>query len=133
MESKLKLLEMTQAVINRMSSNSFVFKGWSVTIVAGLSAFATTDSNKKLLLVALSATILLWAVDAYYLSFERQYRKLYEKIAKQKPETIDFSLKLPAFPRIRSWICALKAPILIGFYGSASLLILITAFLIKVW
>ena len=37
MESKLKHLEMIQAVINRMASNSFVFKGWSVSIIAGLS------------------------------------------------------------------------------------------------
>ena len=88
MDVKIKQLEMLQAVINRMASNSFVFKGWSVTIIAGLSAFATSDSNKKLLLVAFLATLLLWAVDAYYLSLERQYRLLYEKRAKQKPKEI---------------------------------------------
>lgn len=124
---------MVQAVINRMSSNSFVFKGWSVTIIAGLSAFATTDANKKLLLVAFFATLLLWAVDAYYLSLERQYRKLYEGLAAQKPEKISFSMKLPDYPKVRSWVDALRAPLLLGFYGFAVVLIVITVILIKVW
>lgn len=133
MDVKIKQLEMLQAVINRMASNSFVFKGWSVTIIAGLSAFATSDSNKKLLLVAFLATLLLWAVDAYYLSLERQYRLLYEKWAKQKPKEISLSMKLPEYSKLKSWLKALFAPVLLGFYGVASVLIVVTVILIKVW
>lgn len=133
MEVKIKQLEMLQAVINRMASNSFVFKGWSVTIIAGLSAFATSDSSKKLLLVAFLATLLLWAVDAYYLSLERQYRLLYEKRAKQKPKEISLSMKLPEYSKLKSWLKALFAPVLLGFYGAASVLIVVTVILIKVW
>lgn len=133
MDVKIKQLEMLQAVINRMASNSFVFKGWSVTIIAGLSAFATSDSNKKLLLVAFLATLLLWAVDAYYLSLERQYRLLYEKWAKQKPKEIILSMKLPEYSKLKSWLKALFAPVLLGFYGVASVLIVVTVILIKVW
>lgn len=133
MDVKIKQLEMLQAVINRMASNSFVFKGWSVTIIAGLSAFATSDSNKKLLLVAFLATLLLWAVDAYYLSLERQYRLLYEKQAKQKPKKVSLSMKLPQYSKLKSWLKALVAPVLLGFYGAASVLIVVTVILIKVW
>lgn len=133
MDVKIKQLEMLQAVINRMASNSFVFKGWSVTIIAGLSAFATSDSNKKLLLVAFLATLLLWAVDAYYLSLERQYRLLYEKRAKQKPKEISLSMKLSEYSKLKSWLKALFAPVLLGFYGAASFLIVVTVILIKVW
>ncbi len=133
MDVKIKQLEMLQAVINRMASNSFVFKGWSVTIIAGLSAFATSDSNKKLLLVAFLATLLLWAVDAYYLSLERQYRLLYEKRAKQKPKEISLSMKLSEYSKLKSWLKALFAPVLLGFYGAASVLIVVTVILIKVW
>ena len=133
MDVKIKQLEMLQAVINRMASNSFVFKGWSVTIIAGLSAFATSDSNKKLLMVAFLATLLLWAVDAYYLSLERQYRLLYEKRAKQKPKEISLSMKLSEYSKLKSWLKALFAPVLLGFYGAASVLIVVTVILIKVW
>ena len=34
MESKIAHLEMVQAVITRMAGNSFLIKGWSVTLVA---------------------------------------------------------------------------------------------------
>ena len=131
MEAKLKHLEMIQAVINRMASNSFVFKGWAVTIIAGLSAFAAKDANKRLLLVAFFATTLFWAVDAYYLSLEREYRKLYEHTNQKTEKNIDLSMALSSYPRMIVWAKALIAPILVGFYGIAAVLIIGTVILIK--
>jgi hypothetical protein len=131
-EDKRKHLEMIQNVINRMASNSFVFKGWSVTILAGLSAFATRDANKKLLLVAFFATLLLWAIDAYYLSLERKYRELYAKVAAKKPRSIDFSMTLAKYSKSRAWVSTMFSPILLGFYGSALLLIVGTVILIRI-
>jgi hypothetical protein len=130
-EAKLKHLEMIQAIINRMASNSFVFKGWSVTIIAGLSAFATKDSNKKLLLIAFFATLLFWAVDAFYLSLERCYRQLYCEVAQKDKDAIDFSMMLPDRSKLKAWISAMFAPILLIFYGMASVLIIGTVILIK--
>lgn len=49
MEAKLKHLEFIQAAIGRMASNSFLFKGWTITIAAGLSAFGAADTKKALL------------------------------------------------------------------------------------
>jgi hypothetical protein len=131
-DGKLKHLEMIQAIINRMASNSFVFKGWSVTILAGLSAFAAKDASKKFLVVAFFATMLFWMVDAYYLSLEREYRKLYEKVAKKEPKQIDFSMKLPPYSKVRAWFSSLTAPIMTGFYGLAGILIIGTIMWVKV-
>lgn len=114
-----------------MATNSFTFKGWSVTIIAGLSAFAAKDANKRLLLIALFATLLFWAIDAYYLSLERCYRQLYARVAKKDPADIDFNMSLPEHSISGSWIRAAVAPILLGFYGIASLIIIIAAVLIK--
>jgi hypothetical protein len=133
MESKIKHLEMVQAIINRMASNSFVFKGWAVTIITGISAFAAQGSNGKLLLVAFFATLLLWAVDAYYLSLERCYRALYKKIANKDPRSkIDFNMSLKDHDIIGSWLIALRAPVLLGFYGAVALLIVIVVIIIKI-
>lgn len=123
---------MLQAVINRMASNSFVFKGWAVTIITGISAFATQGSNNKLLLVAFSATLLFWAVDAYYLSLERSYRELYKFVAKKSAREIDFNMSLKDHDIVALWFSALKAPVLLGFYGSVSLLIIVVVIIIKV-
>ena len=38
MEKKLKHLEFIQNAINRMASNSFIIKGWCITLIVGLFA-----------------------------------------------------------------------------------------------
>ena len=45
MESKIAYLQMIQAVIARMAGNSFLIKGWSVTLVAALFALAAANTN----------------------------------------------------------------------------------------
>ena len=51
MENKLKHLEMIQGIINRMASNSFALKGWSVTLVAGIFALSSKDANEIYFLI----------------------------------------------------------------------------------
>ena len=46
MEKKLKHLEMVQGVINRMANNSFMLKGWAVTLVAGIFALSGEATDK---------------------------------------------------------------------------------------
>lgn len=93
MENKVKHLELVQGVINRMASNSFMLKGWSVTLVAGIFALSGKDADKLYFLVAYVPIIVFWGLDAYYLLQERLYRSLYDKVRRLKEENIDFSLK----------------------------------------
>ena len=67
MDKKLKHLEMVQGVINRMASNSFMLKGWAVTLVAGIFALAGKDTDKLYFLVSYVPVIVFWGLDAYYL------------------------------------------------------------------
>ena len=46
MENKRKHLELVQGIINRMSSNSFMLKGWAVSLVAGIFALAEKDTDR---------------------------------------------------------------------------------------
>jgi len=41
----IKHLEMLQVVISRMAANSFILKGWTVTLVAGNFVLSSTDSG----------------------------------------------------------------------------------------
>ena len=93
MDKKLKHLELVQGVINRMASNSFMLKGWAVTLVAGIFALAGKDTDKLYFLVAYVPVIVFWGLDAYYLLQERLYRSLYDKVRKTEEDKIDFSLK----------------------------------------
>ena len=60
MEAKLKHLEFIQATIARMATNSFLFKGWAITIAAALSAFAAVNTKAALLAIALVSTAMFW-------------------------------------------------------------------------
>lgn len=93
MDSKIKHLELVQGVINRMAGNSFMLKGWSVTLVAGIFVLAGKDTEKLYFLVAYIPVIVFWGLDSYYLLQERLYRSLYDKVRITDEKKIDFSLK----------------------------------------
>jgi hypothetical protein len=92
MEKKIKHLEMIQGVISRMASNSFMLKGWAVTLIAGIYALSGKDNDKMYFLVAYIPIILFWVLDTYYLFQERLYRAMYSKVQRTEESKIDFSM-----------------------------------------
>lgn len=93
MENKIQHLQMIQGVISRMASNSFMLKGWAVTLVAGIFALASKDAEKFYFIIAYIPVLVFWGLDSYYLLQERLYRSLYEKVRHTEEINIDFSLK----------------------------------------
>lgn len=85
-EKKLKHLEFIQNIITRMNANSFAIKGWAVTFISAILIFADKQNDKTYLLIPVMATILFWALDIYYLSMEKQYRKLFQEVCQKKVE-----------------------------------------------
>lgn len=57
MERRLKHLEFVQAVINRMANTSFMLKGWSITIIAGLFAFSAKEEAIPVLWLGVLLTL----------------------------------------------------------------------------
>ncbi|MDI9218465.1 hypothetical protein [Clostridium tertium] len=94
MNNKIKHLEMIQGIIDRMVSNSFLLKGWSITLVAGIFALSAKDSNQKFFIIAYFPLIIFGILDTYYLQQERKYRNLYDKVRYIKEENIDFSMEI---------------------------------------
>jgi hypothetical protein len=118
LEAKLKHLEFIEAVISRMSTNSFLFKGWAITIAAALSGFAAVESKWGLLLIAVVSTLMFWALDGYYLWLERCFVKLYGFVAAKSETEIDFSMAIDKSNKWRGWIKTCARPHLWLFYGS---------------
>jgi len=77
MEDRRKHLEFIQNVIDRHNSNSFMLKGWTITITAALYALAGTVQEPNIVLIALAPISLFWGLDAFYLSNERCFVDLY--------------------------------------------------------
>ena len=84
-EKVVKHLEMAQAVINRLGSNSFLLKGWSMTIiVTAMVLIARHDIQHPCLSLSLIIPILgFWTLDGYFLWQERLFRKIYDEIRRQ--------------------------------------------------
>ena len=68
MENKRKHLELIQGIINRMAGNSFLLKGWSVTLVSAVFALSAKDANHAYFSIAYFPVIMFWILDGYFLS-----------------------------------------------------------------
>lgn len=79
-DNRASHLAMIQGVITRMGTNSFVLKGWNVTMVSALFALAVKDSNSRFILIAFLPALAFWILDAYYLRQERLFRKLFDDV-----------------------------------------------------
>ena len=117
MESKLKHLELIQAVISRMASNSFRLKEWTVVLVSAILFLAARENSGDIALIGLVPAVLFWGLDAYYLRQERLYRALYDEVRLQSPTEIDFSMDTRTFtgPRV-TWRSSLLSLTLVIYY-----------------
>ena len=98
MEKKLKHLEFIQNVINRMANNSFIIKGWCITLAVALIALLEKeDINKCYIAFSFLPLLFFWFLDAYFIKVERQYRKLYDEVRKEEDEKIDFSMDISSY------------------------------------
>ena len=78
-EEKLKYFEFIQNVINRMAQNSFILKGWIVTLASGLMALAAHESDKRFIAVIYFCAPLFFMLDGYFLHQERMFRELFRE------------------------------------------------------
>lgn len=77
-----KELDIIQDIIKRMANNSFIIKGWSLSLFAGMLVFTynlfTKEKASLLILSFIVPIILFWFLDSYYLRQERLFRELYK-------------------------------------------------------
>jgi len=95
MYDKVKHLEMIQAIITRMASNSFMLKGWAVTVVAATFVLSSKDSIAWFVVVAAIPVIMFWLLDSFYFNREKRYRVLYKRTAMSNEPDLTYSLDIP--------------------------------------
>ena len=129
MESKLKHLEFIQGVVNRLASDSFRIKGWSVVLIAALFVLLAREDRVDFLFIGLVPVLFFWGLDGYFLWQERLFRALYDHVRGLNERAVDFSMDTSAFRTgwNRTWIGATLSVTLILFYGAlvAALAVLI--------
>ena len=78
-EELFKEIDLIQGCINRMANNSFLIKGWALSVFAGATAFTQGENLSNLVLLVFTTIIpfiCFWVLDAYYLKIERKYRAM---------------------------------------------------------
>jgi hypothetical protein len=109
-DAKHKHLDFIQLAITRMGANSFLLKGWSVTLVAAVFALAHEDADQRYLFVAYLPNVIFYVLDSYYLYNERLFRKLYDAVAADDSSVPAFSMKLEPFEKGfpgKGWLLAM--------------------------
>lgn len=91
-EKKIKHLEFIHNTINRMSTNSFIVKGWTITLISALFVLAQEDSNTTYAILTYIAVPIFWYLNAFFLLQERRYRSLYDDVRLIDENSIDFSM-----------------------------------------
>ena len=120
MDAKIKHLEFIQGVVNRLASDSFRIKGWTVVLVAALFVVLARDGRIESASIGLVPVLIFWGLDGYFLWQERLFRALYEQVRITEEADIDFSMEVSEFRNVptRSWLGATFSRTLIFFYGA---------------
>jgi len=125
----VKELELIQKIIERFSRNSFLIKGWAVTLVVATLLLKTNDIT---ILIAFLPLFVFWYLDAYFLHHERLYRKLHKWVIKHRMNSLNHMLDMSTMrvKQEKKWQVqrTMFSKTLIFFYGS--IFILIIAYLI---
>lgn len=118
---------MIQTVVARLASNSFILKGWSVTLASVLLGFAGRQEDAQLARLTLLPTFAFWVLDAYYLAQERQYRNLFS-LARRGSSDI-FAFDVPSL-NFASWLGAAAHLTTLGLHG---LIVVLAVYLSIAW
>ena len=128
MEAKLKHLEFIQGVVNRLATNSFQLKGWSVVLVSALFVLLAREGRVEFIPIGLVPVVVFWGLDGYFLWQERLFRALYGHVRTLDEDSIDFSMDIRRFKVgfARTWLGATLSRTLIVFYGALAISIGLT-------
>lgn len=130
-EEKLhKEIDLVQGCINRMSNNSFLLKGWTISINGVVLALFSENINKFFIgLIIIMITFIFWCLDTYYLRLERMFRKLYDwKLEARKTgnEEKFYSLDIEDFKNeVGGVIKTMFSKTLFLFYGFIIILVFV--------
>ena len=112
-------MQMLQGVINRLSQNSFLLKGWCVVLISAFFAIAVGKADILFLCLAFFPSISFWILDGYFLWQEKMYRGLYDIVREKNNEEIDFSMDASIMKdTTNSWIDVTFSKTLLIFHGT---------------
>ncbi len=127
----MKEVDTIQSIIRRMANNSFLIKGWTITLVV---ATLLLKGIEDLIFIAIIPLAVFWVLDSYFLKQERMYRELYNWVIDNRLTTDDNLLNMDASrfeKNVKSMPKTMFSKTLGWFYGLILSLIIIYEILIS--
>lgn len=124
-EYMLKEIDLIQDIIKRMAYNSFMIKGWTITLVV---VTLLLKGTKLQVIIAFFPLVVLWFLDAFFLRQERMYIKLYDWVISNRLITDEHLFDMNAYrfkDKVQSKFRIMFSVTLGWFYGSIAILIAI--------
>jgi len=130
-----KELDLIQSVISRMAQNSFLLKGWLISLIAVILALSkdtllTNDITYFSLILCLPIFV-FWYLDAFYLHKEKCFRKLYEWVIVNRNNSSEslYSLDYSRFiSDVETVVKIMFSKTLFPFYGFTILILVAVGF-----
>jgi len=130
-ETLHKEIDLIQGVINRMAHNSFLLKGWTITIIVAVLALTkdtlVTNDVTYFSIILLIPLVVFWYLDAFFLHKERCYIKLYDWVIENrlKTEEFQYNLNYRRFEKkVDSILKIMRSDTLLTFYGITALILI---------
>jgi len=123
-------IKIIQDIIKRMAFNSFMIKGWAITLVI---ATLLLKGNKYQVLIAFIPLLVFWFLDSYFLQQERLYRELYKWVVENRLKTSDYLFDMNAYrfkDNVQSRMRIMFSITLWWFYGCVGILTAIYALIL---
>lgn len=89
-----KEIDLIQACITRMAQNSFLVKGWMISLLVVVLGLYDTTTGAVTSIVMVVSVICFWYLDAFFLRTEKLYRLKYEWVIKNRHFSDDFCYDL---------------------------------------
>lgn len=127
-----KEIEIIQSVITRMAQNSFLIKGWGISLIAVVLALTQEEifEARNGIIVLLLVGVLIfsfWFLDAYFLRLERLFRKHYEYVIRHRDDAdrLPFDLNVGPYQKDVDGVGKIMFSVsLRPFYGVPLLLVI---------
>lgn len=124
-------ISLIEEIIKRMANNTFIIKGWAITVISALLTLGTSlKINFSIYIIIIVIDVAFCFLDCFYLRQERLYRNLYSyviKCSKDENEQIDYyNLNASLYSNKRTrYVNVICSKSILPLYGMLVILIFI--------
>jgi len=128
-EQRIKLLEMIQNVIARVSTNGAMLKRFAVLVTAASVSFAKFAEAPSLLALSAFMVGVFAVLDAGHLSIERSFRELYDEV-RAEPHSAAADFRMTPLNKRGRFFKALASWSIFGIYAALAAFLFLASILI---